>query len=313
MTEDINGDGIGEDTYYFSGNHEENWIKFGGFYWRIIRINEDGSVRILYSGTSPDTSDGHIGMLAFNSKNNDPMYAGYMYGTTGSLANNRINTNDSTIKTAVDTWYQNNLLSNYDKYISKTAIYCNDRSVGSGTYNTASTQFDYSGYVRVDSQYVENPSYKCGGTKTGGLFETTQATADKFSASTTGGGNGQLKYPIALMTADELVYAGTSYQMMSDGVDQTDIWYYKNSKGNPIVSDSWWLLTPAYWANKIIDVSNAGGVEAIGSLWDGMVSISLSTRPVISLKSCVKYSSGDGSSSNPYEVTIDDTCASAEN
>ena len=36
-------------------------------------------------------------------------------------------------------------------------------------------------------------------------------------------------------------------------------------------------------------------------------------RPVISLKSCVKHSSGDGTSSNPYEVTIDDTCASAEN
>ena len=36
-------------------------------------------------------------------------------------------------------------------------------------------------------------------------------------------------------------------------------------------------------------------------------------RPVISLKACVKYSSGDGSISNPYQVTIDTTCSNQEN
>ena len=29
MTEDINGDGIGEDVYYYSGNPSNNWVKFG--------------------------------------------------------------------------------------------------------------------------------------------------------------------------------------------------------------------------------------------------------------------------------------------
>ena len=32
------------------------------------------------------------------------------------------------------------------------------------------------------------------------------------------------------------------------------------------------------------------------------VSTSLAIRPVISLKSCVKYSSGDGSSGSPYTI-----------
>ena len=100
----------GSDVYYYSGNTTNNWVYFGGFYWRIIRTNEDGSVRMLYSGTSHNTTSGYIGTSAYNSSYSNPMYAGYMYGTSGSLANNRTNTNDSTIKTAIDTWYENNIL-----------------------------------------------------------------------------------------------------------------------------------------------------------------------------------------------------------
>ena len=61
------------------------------------------------------------------------MYAGYMYGTSGSLDNNRTNKNNSTIKTYIDNWYSNNL-SSYTKYISTEAVYCNDREVVGGSY-----------------------------------------------------------------------------------------------------------------------------------------------------------------------------------
>ena len=37
-------------TYYFAGNPTDNWVYFGGFYWRIIRINEDGTIRMIYQG-----------------------------------------------------------------------------------------------------------------------------------------------------------------------------------------------------------------------------------------------------------------------
>ena len=53
-------------------------------------------------------------------------------------------------KVRADTWYENNLLTNYDKYISKSAIYCNDRSVGSGTYSISHT-FYYGAYTRLYS------------------------------------------------------------------------------------------------------------------------------------------------------------------
>ena len=104
------------------------WKKDDPIYWRIIRTNSDGSVRLLYHGTSTTAIDAYIGESAFNATDNDPMYVGYMYGTSGSLANNRLNTNDSTIKGVIDNWYKDNLNTNYGKYLSTTAVYCNDRS-----------------------------------------------------------------------------------------------------------------------------------------------------------------------------------------
>ena len=154
---------------------------------------------------------GYISLSKFSENGNDPMYVGYMYGTNGSLENNRTNTNDSTIKTVIYAWYENNLLTNYDKYVSKTAIYCNDKSTQNNSY-VIDDSFVYSGITRLYSS--DAPSYKCGANTNNGLFEDTQAVEDKFSASTTGGGNGQLKYPMALMTADEVTFAGGVYNLL---------------------------------------------------------------------------------------------------
>ena len=81
-----------------------NGISEKDIYWRIIRTNADGSVRLLYSGTSPNTTKGYIGTSAYNTNKNDPMYVGYMYGTSGSLESNRTNENSNTIKTYIDNW-----------------------------------------------------------------------------------------------------------------------------------------------------------------------------------------------------------------
>ena len=314
----------GSTVYYYSGNTTNNWVKFGKYatndasvlklwnsgddiYWRIIRTNEDKSVRLLYAGTSHDTTKGYMGDTSFSESSYGTMYAGYMYGTTdyGSLPGNRTNTNDSTIKTVIDTWYENNLLSNYDKYISKTAIYCNDRSVGSG--NFSSTYFN-GAFTRLQTNYA--PSYKCGENGKGTLFESTQAIEDKFSASTEGGGNGQLSYPIAMMTADEIAFAGG--KISSEGRLQ---WYYQNSAGKTVTSsNSWWLLTPYSYQDYTMRIFNVTGERGLsGFLGPDEASRSYYVRPALSLKACVKYSSGNGTPTSPYEVAIDETCASTEN
>lgn len=42
----------GNPTYYYRGSVEKNYVKFAGYYWRIIRINSNGSIRMIYDGTS---------------------------------------------------------------------------------------------------------------------------------------------------------------------------------------------------------------------------------------------------------------------
>ena len=37
----------GKPTYYFRGNVENNYVSFAGFTWRIVRITEDGTIRII--------------------------------------------------------------------------------------------------------------------------------------------------------------------------------------------------------------------------------------------------------------------------
>ena len=295
----------GSYVYYYLGNTTNNWVYFGGFYWRIIRTNEDGSVRMLYSGINHDTTTGYIRETTFNSSYDNSMYVGYMYGTSGSLVNNRTNTNDSTIKSAIDTWYQNNLLNNYDKYISKTAIYCNDRSIGSGTYSTGNSYFYYGGYTRLNSK--KSPSYKCGANTSDGLFESTQATADKFSASTTGGGNGQLKYPIALMTADEISFAGGVY---NKSLSNPYAWYYTNSEEKSITgANYWWLISPYSMSGTNSSVYNVYGSGYPGCLSNANVNTSYGLRPVISISKCAKVKTGNGTPESPYEIDYEKSCS----
>ncbi len=287
----------GSDVYYYSGNTSKNWVKFAGFYWRIIRTNEDKSVRLLYAGTTHDTTTGYIETSAYNSTYNNPMYVGYMYGTSGSLENNRTNTNDSTIKTVIDKWYEDNLLTNYDKYISKDALYCNDRSTQNNSYSTSS-RFSYGASTRLDTN--KTPTYKCGGDGNGGLFESAQAVADKFSASTSGGGNGQLTYPIALMTADEVAFAGG---LKFTSLNSPYAWYYTNSQGESIIGDNWWWsLSPIVWDGSGALVWIVYGSVSPGRLGGYNVQGGYGVRPSVSLASCVGIKSGNGTPESAYEI-----------
>ena len=285
-TESIAGN-TPKDVYYFAGDAKNNWVKFANFYWRIIRTNHDGSIRLLYSGISHNTTKGYIGKgVLFNTEGNDPMYVGYKYGTTDSLENNRLNTNDSTIKTYIDNWYKNNLTA-YTKYLSKDAVYCNDRELAPGsTYNTGNTSFDYAPYGRLYTN--KTPTYNCTNIK------------DAFSGSNS---EAKLTYPIGLMTADELVYAGGK---VGTSLARPYVWYYLNSSGGSITGSTyWWALSPGYWDGSDSIVWGVYGSDFPGGLFSNFVVDALAVRPSVSLKSCNLISGGDGSANNPYIIKTD--------
>ena len=270
----------GKTVYYFAGNATDNWVKFGknaydqDLYWRIIRTNSDGGVRLLYHSISTTETDTCIGKSTFNSSYNNIAYVSYMYGNLGSVANARENTTDSTIKTIIDNWYKDNLNTNYGKYLSTTAVYCNDRSTSDNT--------NFGAYTRLITN--KTPSYDCA------------VTEDKFTVDNSTG-NGKLTYPIALMTADEISYAGGVF------VKNAETWYYKNSANESSTgSNYWWLMSPYSWEG-----SYAYGFSVSGSFDPGYLDYNgvrgvYGVRPAVSLKSCVKISGGDGSASAPYTI-----------
>ena len=318
-----------KNVYYFAGDAKNNWVKFGKYqndfsryrgyysttdtsykdystmdectsasiynkncteykyantgddiYWRIIRTNHDGSIRLLYAGTSPDTTSGYIGKSAFNTIYNDPIYVGYKYGTTGSLENNRLNTNDSTMKTYIDNWYKNNLTA-YTKYLSNDAVYCNDRNLKSG--ETYSNSFDYASWERIYTN--KQPTYNC------------TNMSDAFSVNNT---SAKLDYPVGLMTIDELSYAGGAYKAK---LTTPYAWYYTNENGKSITgSEDSWSLSPSFWNSASSGDWRWGGSSEPGYLSYNSVDLAYAVRPAISLKSCTKWASGDGSSSNPYTI-----------
>ena len=270
------------DSYYFRGNVTNNYVLFGGFYWRIIRMNGDGSVRVIYDGTTAhkngeSSTDRQIGTSAFNSSRDDNAYVGYMYGKVGAstYAETHANTNNSTIKTYIDTWYENNIKgTSNEKYIVDN-IFCNDRSFApdnSGTGAGKSRTY-YRWYNFADSSNDNK------------MMLTCPQLNDTFTVSDTSKGNGSLTYGIGLVTTDEVVLGG--------GWSSSNYNYYLYTGQN-------------YWASS---PGNFDGDFASGRtvLWNGYayysyyVSDHSGARPVISLTSEV-LAQGDGTVSNPFHL-----------
>ena len=248
-------------SYYFRGAVDNNWVKYGKYtkdtyytydgdynyslvsscdgldncfkiaskgddmYWRIIRINGDNSIRMIYAGTyAPDANtkvtltesgnlddDGNliggqktaVGNSKFNQNYDSAEYVGYMY----TIGEQHGTSQSSDIKTYLEDWYANYTDLNKTGTKITDQIYCNDRTVSTSdvaysptnyttltSWNSTGTNYYYGANGRVFNNPV-SPDYKC------------PVASDKFT-TTTAKGNGKLSYPVGLITADEITFAG---------------------------------------------------------------------------------------------------------
>jgi len=208
------------------------------------------------------------------------MYVGWKYGTSGTLESNRTNENKSPIYTTVESWYNTNIVNKgYEEYISKTAIYCNDRNVGEGTYSPAGNAFYYVTYTRLVTNKI--PTLKC---------ETAE---DRFTDG------------FGLMTADEVSFAGGLW-----GTNNANAYYYLNgNNGNPTGYNDWWTMSPSYWRGGVTQYAYMFLVRGTSG-YPGQLSHSPNyntvpvVRPVISLNSNAVLSGGTGTFTNPYKVGV---------
>ena len=306
-------------SYYFRGIVDNNWLQYGQYtkdiyncnvgtlsetdtgnsctkiaskgdkiYWRIIRINGDDSIRMIYSGTTQPTNDTKVVMTSntsignsyFNSNYTSAEYVGYMY--TDGLQNGA-DTN-STIKVLLEDWYANYTdLNNYEKNIADQ-VNCNKRMASTdpngvttsiiNDWNSMGTTYYYDTYKTLINQ--KEPDIMC-------------TTKDSFTVNTYNG-NGALSYPVGLITADEVSMAGTI-------VNGSNMNYYLYT-GEPYMT-----LSPSKYSSYrsyIFFVSMYGGITEM------FVNQNAAVRPVVSLSSKVKLS-GSGTYNDVYTVVTNDS------
>ena len=278
-------------------------MSFANKTWRIVRINGDGSVRLVLDDVAKDTSGSAI-TTKFNTSSNDNAYLGYMYGTPGSTTYDAThkNINDSTIKKAVDKWYEDNLKTNYGEFLADT-LFCNDKTLASNGIGGVTTQLGYGTnktyYASTERlQYstgttsitTAKPTFKCAESATNNYSRFTVDVATLSNGNKT---NGDLKYPIGLLTADEVSFAG-AYKY-----GQTNKSYYLY---NSSITSYWWLSSPnRYYGSVAVEWSVYG---SDGNILYSSVNLTYVFRPSINLKAELLVGGGDGTSSNPYTVKI---------
>ena len=268
-TEDDDGE-----SYYFRGKIDNNYVSFANNLWRIVRINGDGSIRLIHAsdiGTSKFNLARKVGYTYDNESEctkESPCISDYNKETS-AFANNKTAT-DSIVKTYLEDWYINNL-KDYDDKIN-LSNFCNDTTITST--NAIENATYYGGHNRILK--LKQPSLKCP------------------NPSTTDGGNYKLK--IGLLTADEINYAGLSYRQItttssntSKIADKTNYLYY---------SRTWYSMTP----HRSNSTSSYMLYVSSGRMSNNDVTGSQYIRPVINLKSDIQITGGDGTETNPYVV-----------
>ena len=199
-----------------------------------------------------------------------------------ALEEMQTNTTDSTIKTAIDTWYSNNMISYTNKL--EDAPWCNDRSMQTTTNGwnengSLSEDLYYGANGRVGDEHDSiKPSLNCPNKN------------DAFTVSDTTKGNGKLTYPIALLTADELTMAGSG----NPGYSASS---YLNT------NQDWWSLSPIYFYYGGTDYcSGEFAPDSYGRLRGAFVRSTVGVRPSLSLKVGTIVKDGDGTYMNPMIV-----------
>ncbi len=294
-------------SYYYRGTTPNNYIKFGknasgqDMWWRIIRFNGDGSIRMQYDGSGTSGSNTYTRGFAltsqvWNTKYTDTKYVGWMFGGAQGAASTskeeaQRNETDSTIKTAVEAWYKSNIVdTGYGNYVADS-IFCNDRSTPgkSATGWSSDTGLGYGSNITAYGATARTNVWNTDESKVQPRFTCPQEN-DKFTVSAESGGNGKSTYPVGLITADEIVAAG------SGKYGTTNSSYY-------LKKESWyWSFSPS---NMFFNsLANVFFVNKTGLLSYDIVYHSGAVAPVINLKA--EYLSqlrGAGTATDPYRLS----------
>ena len=324
-------------TYYFRGAVENNYVSFAGFTWRIVRINEDGSVRLIKQDT--------IGESVFSNYSSDNAYMGYMYGIAETKqkygdvnGDGSITSDDVTAATALKGQSAfnsiNTLLAdvNFDGVVNDADITLITNAVSDSTIDFLSSATNEQRYARthanvvssavkttLDNWYDANLANYSSYLADAGFCNDRMSNDSTLLVGSTGG-----NYAVA-----SRIYMGATPQFKCNQTN--DLFTLKNSsKGNKALTKAIGLIT----ADEVVYAGANGYVAHGGSqytknyLWDSLsqwtmtpfmgpyggyvfyngstnfsgYTSKINVKPVINLKSTVTVLSGDGTKTNPYII-----------
>ena len=216
-----------------------------------------------------------------------------------ALTEMQANTTDSTIKIAIDNWFNNtfktyftNLSKDYNDYLEDT-IWCNDRSMNTiditpeSWVGTSAVNNGWKPNGGSTGNYLMYSSY--GRIKAGTPNLACSNNNDSFTVEESKIGNGALTYPVGLLTIDEI--------MLSGGINTNNTSYYLYTNEN------WLSMSPNRFSSNL---ASEFCVYSDGNVTGSSVGSTGGVRPSISLKPSVKIENGgDGSSTSPYEFIVD--------
>ena len=247
--------GVDSDWYASTYNYKCKEVVYAhkgdDMYWRIIRVDKDNKIRMIYAGSkAPSEStkvaitgaDTNMGFTAYNNDYNHAEYVGFQY-TTGSQ---RGTTTNSTIKTYLDNWYTTYFNENVGTSRFSQTTFCNDRNTSS-TWASTGSGFYYAAYTRL-SVDTPTPTFECN-------------TNDVVTNN------------LGLITADEIVLAGGKF-----GTDNSAFYLNNNSfywAGSPVVFDSGISFV---FESYSVDGLDANYVAYLDGAARGVVSLSSETK-----------------------------------
>ncbi len=289
-------DNYGKSLFY-RGDVEDNYLTFADMCWRIVRIQGDGSIKIVLQdkngSCSSNTSNGsgaYIGNGYFGFKSQSPTVVDYVGCSYDS------STKTKCIRTQLQNWFNGKFTSNsssqtepsnvkpalkseYEGKIKYETWQLNDWTTKyntDGTFSSSTTSWYFEPYVRLVGTSENNRYAK--------LVVNESPNNITFNDY------------VSILSADEYVLAGSTYNK-----ETTKYYLYNN------YTSYTWTLTPSFFRHgNSGDFDNAFCISSNGGISNntsGSTDIDSENyiRPSIILEKGVQIS-GQGTKENPYVV-----------
>lgn len=263
-------------SYYYRGGVEDNYVNFAGMCWRIVRIEGDGSTKLLLEDRNAECnsstftgnwSDGSTYVFGHDSnyRLNFLNYSGGLADSFKTFQTSKLS--GSLDKLKVDEWC-------YDDTVTKYEYYDSANNLVSSPVEGGYTNECYGAYTRIRTN--KKPSLVCTGKKLTNYADSTNMY-------------------VGTLTADEMSFAGAAYST-------SNYTYYLTNDYTKNNSLSWWSLSP-YQFNGELGYDGAFLLDDYGELSNNPMDFNwYYSRPAVSLKSGSVITSGEGTLEKPYII-----------